>query len=132
MELAEKMSARFTAPAPVATGPTAVSWKYLCSGLVEANAAKDYQFVIGVVHGTHVWFQSKPWKTDGQFNGKEVGFGVQDEVQAEVFFQLWLIAVRPDAVGRIQDGQAWVASALPEGCIRVADVEVVKRKAAEK
>ena len=130
-KLRRLVDARLTAPPQDAPVPPEVAWKSDVSGRVSAEAVeRDLRFVLGVRHKHYVWFQSDPWQPgpDGRFEQKPVRFGVENEVEPEVRFELWLIALTPGAE-EIRKGQAWLAAGLPKGAVRVAAVEVVKRRA---
>lgn len=129
LQLAEEIGAQFITPPGDARTPPEVTWEYRCSGRVSPQAAKrDMLYVLGVMHGRHVWFQSPPFSLDhGGFHEKLVRFGVRNETAAEVQFELWLIAVEPAVAAVVEKDQACPASALPQGCVRVAAVPVVKR-----
>jgi hypothetical protein len=150
LDLMRIVSARFTTPLLTEERIPEVTLRYLVSGEVSGEAATlGLDYVLGVrpiypvrqdpddatrfvsvkpsdqpTH--HVWIQSSPWATEnGRFANKPVKFGVGHEKEPWEF-ELWLIAIRPEAKVRLEEGQAWLASALPEGCIRVASVSVVK------
>ena len=61
---------------------------------------------------------------DAQFEGKTAKFGVSADRPEE--FELWLIAVEPDAEVMPEEYQAWLDCALPKGWVRVASVKVKK------
>lgn len=150
LEVVRKVAAHFTGPDQDAKEPPQVTWQYPCSGHVSAEAGElGLRYVLGVRPmypvkpdanrpgrftksapwgpGHNVWIQSSPWKTrNNSFEGKLVGFGVEHEKHPYWEFELWLIAIRPEAAVQLEGGQAWLASALPEGCVRVASVRVIK------
>ncbi|GAH87935.1 unnamed protein product, partial [marine sediment metagenome] len=74
----------------------------------------------------YVWIQSEQWEMqNGRFEDQEVKLGTGDEDKPWLF-EIWLIAIRPQATVRLEEYQAWLASALPEGCVRAASMRVVK------
>lgn len=150
LDLAKTISARFTVPDQAAKRPLAVKWRHKCGGTVSPQAEKlGLRYVLGVRPmyplrerprqkprfvkakpgegvGHHVWIQSSPWRTKNcRFRDKLVKFGIEHEVYAYAF-ELWLIAVRPGATVELEEYQPWLASALPEGCVRAASMIVAK------
>jgi hypothetical protein len=150
LSLVRDVSARFTVPDQNAQESLQVTWKYVCSGQVSAEASKlDLRYVLGVRPmypvkpdpdkpgyfvksvswgaGQNIWIQSSPWKIeDTSFEGKLAVFGVEQEAHPCWEFELWLIAIRPGIPVELQTGQSWLASALPEGCVRAASIKVIK------
>ena len=148
--LIQTVQARLTSPDQDAKQTPHVSLRYFCSGQVSSESDKlNYRYVLGVRPiypvkpdpdqpmryiktvkggpGHNVWLQSSPWQMEnGTFEGKLVKFGVEKEAFPYWEFELWLIAVEPEVTIQLEEGQAWLASALPEGCVRVASVTVVK------
>lgn len=150
IELAAKIAARFTTPPQAGTEVPLVKLRDFASGEVSPEAEQmNLRYVLGVrpiyrvkpapedpaefvpaepgeppTH--HVWIQSDPWSLEkGRFENKPVKFGVDPE-EGAFEFELWLIAIQPQAKVRLEKGQAWLASALPEGCVRATSVTVVK------
>lgn len=128
LDLVKAVAARFIDPAAEGTEAARVNLKHDCRGTVSDKARElDLRFILGVrpVPGRHhVWLQSEPWHAeDGRFT-RPARFGFDDR-QAERF-ELWLIAVGPDVDVALEAEQAWLASALPDGCVRVASVPVLR------
>jgi len=141
LDLVQKLSARFTVPDQKAEEiPQAVRREYRCSGEVFAGI----RYVLGVrpmypveisqggfkslATPTHyVWMQSESWKMpNGRFEDRLVKLGTGEENKPWLF-EIWLIAIEPDATVHFEEYQAWLASALPQGCVRAASVRVIKQ-----